>query len=72
MTERDQAIGRRIRERRKALGLTLMGLWRLCRVAESSLSRIETGVEGVGYVRCYRIAAALGCSVEDLTNGSVR
>lgn len=62
---RDQAIGRRTRERREALGLSQRDLATLAQVGH--IHEIELGYRDPGPIVLARLADALGCTVEDLT-----
>lgn len=68
--ERDRAReqGRRIRERRRALGLTVAELARATGVAASTVYDLERGDIG-GLSKMHRLAAVLGVSVAYLEAG---
>lgn len=55
-----------IRARREAAGLTQVELGERARLAQGTVSGIETGAIVLGLHRALRIAAVLGCSIEEL------
>jgi transcriptional regulator with XRE-family HTH domain len=59
-------IGKRIRERRLEIGMTQQELSRLSNLAQSAISKIESG-DQVGSTHLVEIAAALGVRAEELT-----
>ncbi len=68
VTERDPSadIGRNIRRRRQALGLSLDALARSSGVSSTMLSEVERAVKNPTVKLAYQIARALGCSLTDL------
>ena len=65
-TGADAAIGRRIRELRRAAGMTLKDLALLVRVTSVQLHRYETGVTRVAASRLLTIASALRVRPEQI------
>jgi transcriptional regulator with XRE-family HTH domain len=63
MIEIDIEVGRRIRERRIALGMSQTELGRLAGVKFQQIQKYETGANRVSASRLYTIAAALGVPV---------
>lgn len=64
-TPKDE-LGRRLRIRRKAKGMTTADVAFAMGVSRSVISRSETGDRGVTYSDLKRFAAVLSCSVRDL------
>lgn len=58
--------GRRVRERRKALGLSQEQVARLADCTQVSISKIELGQSAPRDSTKVRVARALGCRVTDL------
>lgn len=65
-----EAIGARIRTLREAQGLKLASLGELAKIAESTLSRAESGKTNLSIPSLHRIASALGVHAADILNGS--
>lgn len=59
-------VGKNIRVRREALGLSQSALSKLAKVSNVTISRIEAGTQAPQAISVDLIAAALGCTVEDL------
>ena len=59
-------LGKRLRLRRKARGLSIAEAAFACGWHKSVLSRIELGDRGVQYDDLVKLASALSCSVRDL------
>ena len=65
-------IGKRLREIRKDMKLTIVQLGELCHTSESRLSEIETGKRQLGEITAKRIAKALKVGPEWLLTGEER
>lgn len=65
-SEVHRSWGRKIRERREALGMTQTQLAELLGVHQPAVSAIEKGTSAPRDVTKFRIAGALGMTVEDL------
>jgi transcriptional regulator with XRE-family HTH domain len=63
---RVQQIGRRVKERRESSGLSLDHLSRLSGVSKAMLSQVERARANPTVVVLLKIAAGLGCSVDEL------
>lgn len=61
-----RAVGGRVRQHRKALGLNLHDLSRLSGIAVPALSLVETGQRDVKLSTLVRLANALRISIADL------
>ena len=61
-----QEIGKRIRRKRKELGMTQQKLAELAGLEPSNISHIERGATKLGLPTIVSIANVLGCSVDDL------
>jgi transcriptional regulator with XRE-family HTH domain len=59
-------VGKNIRARREALGLSQTALSKLAKVSNVTISRIEAGTQAPQAISIDLIAQALGCSSEDL------
>ena len=60
--------GERIRERRKAIGMTAFQLGEAIGVAKSTIGRYERGtIQKIPYEHLFRIAIAMGTTVAELT-----
>jgi transcriptional regulator with XRE-family HTH domain len=68
-TEADAAVGRRIRDCRISMGLSLSDLSSQVGVSQPQLYRYECGLTRVAASRLIAIAAALGVSIEALARG---
>ncbi|MER7558841.1 helix-turn-helix transcriptional regulator [Nocardioides sp. NPDC126508] len=71
-TERDAVLapfGARLRELRKARGMTQTELSEVTGLNRITISKIERGLEDIGIVRLTRLAASLEVTVADLLNG---
>lgn len=65
----DVAIGHRIRERRRAAGLSQQQLAERVGVTFQQIQKYERGANCVSFSRLLEMAAALTCSVADLAEG---
>jgi len=65
----DVAIGRRIRERRRACGISQGQLARAVGVTFQQVQKYERGTNRVSFSRLMDIVAALGCQLGDLAEG---
>jgi transcriptional regulator with XRE-family HTH domain len=68
-TDTDAAVGRRIRDCRIAMGMSLGELSSQVGVSQPQLYRYECGLTRVAASRLIAIAAALGVSIEALARG---
>lgn len=64
-----QDVGKRIRDRRKSLGLTQDQLCQQVRISKSFLSEVETGKRNLSSSNLLDLAKALGCSCDFLLVG---
>jgi DNA-binding XRE family transcriptional regulator len=62
-------VGPKIRDRRRALGVTQSGLSATLGISPSYLNLIEAGKRNIGGTLLKRIAGALGLSVDELDGG---
>ncbi len=62
-------LGKLIRERRKASGITQERLALACGLDRSYMGRIERGEVNITVVSLYQIASALNCSAKELLPG---
>lgn len=70
MSERERfmhAFSKRLYKQRVKAGLTQKELAAMCGIGVNAVSSYETCAHEPGIYAVYRIAAALGCSIEDLT-----
>jgi transcriptional regulator with XRE-family HTH domain len=67
-TDREAQVGRAIRQRRKALGKTLVEVAEETELTTGFISQIERGISSPSLSSFMRIAAALHTSVEQLLN----
>jgi transcriptional regulator with XRE-family HTH domain len=65
----DVAIGQRIRERRRTLGLSQVGLAGAVGVTFQQIQKYERGANRISFSRLVEIAGALRCGLGDLTEG---
>jgi transcriptional regulator with XRE-family HTH domain len=65
----DVAIGRRIRERRRVIGISQGQLARAIGVTFQQVQKYERGANRVSFSRLMEIVRALGCELTDLTEG---
>ena len=74
MTQADPSsnIGRNIRHRRQALGLSLDALAQASGVSSTMLSEVERARKNPTVKLAYQIALALGCSLTELLESSAR
>lgn len=66
----DLAVGRRIRDLRRAAGLTQRGISELAGVTSAQVHRYERGLARISTGRLLKIADGLGVSVETLITGT--
>ncbi|ALC14659.1 helix-turn-helix domain-containing protein [Sphingopyxis sp. 113P3] len=62
-------LGRRIRERRKKLGMSQEGLAHESGLDRSYVGRIERGEHNLTFVSLVRLCRAMRCDVASLTGG---
>lgn len=62
-------LGRRIREKRKALGLSQEGLAHEAGLDRSYVGRIERGEHNLTFVALIKLCRAMRCDVAALTSG---
>jgi transcriptional regulator with XRE-family HTH domain len=65
----DVAMGQRIRERRRALGMSQGDLARALGITFQQVQKYERGANRVSFSRLMDIVRALGCQLADLTDG---
>jgi transcriptional regulator with XRE-family HTH domain len=65
----DVAIGQRVRERRRALGLKQKTLAEALGISTQQVQKYERGINRIGFSRLVGIADALECRLNDLTEG---
>ena len=65
----DLAIGQRIRERRRALGLSQQDLAEGLGVSFQQIQKYERGANRVSFSRLVEIAGVLRCRLDDLAEG---
>jgi transcriptional regulator with XRE-family HTH domain len=65
----DVAIGHRIRERRRVIGVSQGQLARAVGVTFQQVQKYERGTNRVSFSRLMEIVRALGCELNDLTEG---
>ena len=65
-SEMDERLQARVRERRRALGLSVSDLARRVGISRQALTAIEAGRAAPSTVTSLRLAKVLGCGVEDL------
>lgn len=65
----DIAIGKRLKARRLASGLTLAEMGRRLNVSPQLIDKYENAVCLVSFSALAKFAAALGCTASDLVNG---
>ena len=63
-------IGRRVKVRREAAGLTLDQLSRMSGVSKAMLSQVERSKANPTVVVLLKIAAGLGCSLDDIVGAA--
>ncbi len=61
-----EGLGNRLRERREAKGLTQAQLADLIGVSRKTVNTVENGVFVPSTIVALKLAAALGCTVEEL------
>ncbi len=66
MTDPSSSIGANVRQRRRALGLSLEALAEASGVSSTMLSEVERSRKNPTVKLAYQIARALGCSLTDL------
>lgn len=52
-------VGRRIRQRRKQLGLTIDAVVNECDISKPYLSEVENGKRGIGFAKLYELSKVL-------------
>ncbi|MBR2804203.1 MAG: helix-turn-helix transcriptional regulator [Eggerthellaceae bacterium] len=62
-----RALGKRLFKRRKRAGMTQAELARASEIKECSIRNYEQAKNDMPAYALYRISAALGCKMEDLT-----
>ena len=65
----DVAIGQRIRERRRAVGMSQAALAQATGVTFQQIQKYERGANRISFSRLVQIAEALGCPIGDLAEG---
>lgn len=63
------SIGKRIKERRKELGLTQTDIYEQCEITSGALSKIENGARVPSVLSFYALSQVLKCSVDWLITG---
>jgi len=58
-----RTVGKRLRSRRRLLGLSQMSLASSCGVTFQQIQKYETGAVAISASRLWRLAAALGVSI---------
>ena len=64
-----ETIGQRIKERRKALGLTQTDIHKVCGIGSGALSQIENGLRTPSAVIFYELSQVLKCDMNWLFTG---
>ena len=67
----DVAIGQRIRERRRALGLSQVALAEAVGLTFQQIQKYERGSNRISFSRLVEIAEALSCQLSDLAEGLI-
>jgi transcriptional regulator with XRE-family HTH domain len=67
----DVAIGQRIRERRRALGLSQVALAEAVGLTFQQIQKYERGSNRISFSRLVEIAEALSCQLSDLADGLI-
>ena len=67
----DVAIGQRIRERRRALGLSQVALAEAVGLTFQQIQKYERGSNRISFSRLVEIAEALTCQLSDLAEGLI-
>jgi transcriptional regulator with XRE-family HTH domain len=65
----DIAIGQRIRERRRAIGMSQQDLAEVLRITFQQVQKYERGANRISFSRLVEIADAMQCRLNDLTEG---
>ena len=65
----DVAIGQRIRERRRSVGMSQAALAEATGVTFQQIQKYERGANRISFSRLVQIAEALGCPIGDLAEG---
>lgn len=65
-TEKNEALGRRIKRLREQAGFSQEELADKIRLTQTSISLIETGKRGISMATLQRISSALNCKTRDL------
>ncbi len=63
------SIGKRIKQKRKELGLTQTEIYHKCGIASGALSQIENGSRTPSVLIFYKLSCALHCNMEWLITG---
>lgn len=63
-----KAIGEKLREKRKELGLTQKDLYIETGIPMKRIGEIEGGLHNPSYAMLYRLATSLGMTMEELTS----
>lgn len=66
MEDLHRAWGKRVRDRRQALAMSQERLAELVDVRQASISRVERGDQRPSDDLKWRLAGALGCTIDDL------
>ncbi len=61
MSDLAKALGKKVREARKAKGISQDGLALVCKVDRSYMGRIERGEANITVEKLYQIVESLGC-----------
>jgi transcriptional regulator with XRE-family HTH domain len=69
--QEEEALGRRLRSHREAVGLSLRELARRLGISASAVSQIETGKSRPSVSTLYAIVTELGVSLDELFSGTV-
>jgi transcriptional regulator with XRE-family HTH domain len=64
-----KAVGQRVKERRKKLGLSQLDIYDKCGISSGTLSTIENGLRTPSVILFYLIAETLECDMEFLLTG---
>lgn len=67
--EFDKALGKRIRERRREIGMTQTTLGNGCGVKFQQIQKMERGINRVSFSRLVMVARTLDCSIPELISG---
>tara|TARA_R100000808_G_C2105193_1_gene121039 strand:- start:279 stop:674 length:396 start_codon:yes stop_codon:yes gene_type:complete len=70
--EAREALGKKLAEARKRIGITQQQLAKRSRVSRVNISRYEIGTTPIRFMHASRIAEALGISVDELLASTLR